>query len=309
MSKVFVHIGPGKTGTTSFQKYLQKLDPNFIKSPDLRDLVVQEGNAGRKRLAELLSQENHRNIVLSSEFLMSRHDEFFRFISEARLDIKRFEILIVAREHVSHFRSRLQQHLKATHKPLRPESAINYQKLITNWGSNFNVTVFPYESSGQGPDSIVNRLVEHTNLSIDWPLNGPPPREIEPQNVGDPAEVTFLLAQYFRLMYPEEPRKFREDASRARKIFLSSYQKIAKSSSFQPAELTDELKTFIRSLRQSDREYLSSEWGIHFEDPTQNSSEQHSSKSNDFSDLQNMLKIDNDLAMYVLLSSLSFMNP
>lgn len=172
--KIFVHIGPGKTGTTSFQTFLKKRDPNFITGPDLRDMVVHKAHPRRKELFELLGNDLSRDRVISSEFLPGRHRSFFEMISDAQIDPNRVEILIVAREHASHFRSMLQQRMKSTHKTLNPESALNYQRLVSNWAKYFRVKVLPYQERYTGALSIVQRLAEHTNLSKDVAQNKAP---------------------------------------------------------------------------------------------------------------------------------------
>lgn len=116
-------------------------------------------------------------------------------------------------------------------------------------------------TSGKKLESnLIVRLSEATNLPIPSTLVENTPHA----NRDDAAEVSFLVVQYLKLVHPNEERRSRADSNRARRKFLDSHEKLDRKAKFAPAQLTDEVVSFIWRYRKKDRDCLKPEWGIDF---------------------------------------------
>lgn len=108
--------------------------------------------------------------------------------------------------------------------------------------------------------------------------------------------------------YPDQQRAFRADANRAREIFLRAYEKIMPGEDYQPGHLNDEVRALIQFIRKPDRDFLASEWDIHFQESAQNQFFENLPKLSDNPNLEELMKIDKKLAMSVMLSAFSSLN-
>ena len=172
--RIFIHIGIGKTGTSSIQKMLIKnydkfLDQNVLipktglkygmAHHDLADLNETCMSEEKKKLyLDLLNEievTNEENVILSSEFFSYVSPDY---VEEIKMLLNEYDVKIVfyVRDQIKLFNSTYLQWLKVGNKDLgSPEKFYNGHK--DAW--DFNVVIKAWEESF-GQDKILAKVFD-----------------------------------------------------------------------------------------------------------------------------------------------------
>ena len=227
--KALIHIGTGKTGTTSIQESLstqkKKLAgigyPNVVgNAHHFLEVIYNEryrlarghrsvykDEASRLKDAQVLKSKflkrlrNSKGVIISSEFLskfeVSKIYLLKKDLEEAGYTL--FEIVCYVRNPVSYYRSVLQQSLRASHLPPHPEHfRYGVRETIENYRAVFgdHVVVRAFDD-GLYDDDVVQDFVKQVEQFFGVEIAG---IESKSKNHSLSAEALFIL-QRFREFY------------------------------------------------------------------------------------------------------------
>jgi len=290
MSKqALIHIGTGKTGTTSLQNSLstQKHKLQDVCYPNItgnahhflaliyqefdqlsrghrayvRDAKHHQRIAIKLRFDFLESISNANKIIISSEFLSRfRQKEVLALKDDLKnIGFTNFLILCYVRDPVSYFRSVLQQKMKASHIPLSPkEFRYAFRRCIELYCNLFNnnIIIQAYDNTlhqGCVVQDFIMRAEEFFNTRS---------LRIKTKNTNRSlsAEALFILQQY-RKLYESEMENVFTDKSQALLEILSKL----------PATKTTKIKLqqgvgqIITHYHKEDIDWLEAKFKIRFE--------------------------------------------
>jgi len=311
--KALIHIGTGKTGTTSVQDSLSKQKnkladicyPNITgNAQHFLALMYQEharlsrGHRGEctdenHRLAKaktlrnkfIKAIKNQNKLIISSEFLSRFNDAENRSLKQD-LDASGFtdySILCYVRDPVSYFKSVLQQELKASHKPPNPKKfkykfRDTIESHIKVYGDN--ITVRAYDDSLHQGDIVQDFLLHASNFF------GSGPYEITTKNSNRSlsAEALFILQKY-RELYDADKDNVNTPGSQA----LLEQLKSIPASETSRIELQPGLDKIIRKRYEPEFDWLNQRFGIDFSSESSHLGDRDSSKDMDYSRLENII--------------------
>jgi predicted amidophosphoribosyltransferase len=188
MSTLHLHIGSGKTGTTSIQElfhfnrdYLKKQGiiypgPNpdhhflfFMSNAPEKDWERTYRGVNKKKFKAVLEQyfsNLHDDLkkdfdqVISTEYLFISNSEYVENIVSFLSDY--FEEIIVyvfVRDPISFFRSHQQQRLKARSYVKTPDKFIyDFKKVIETWSRYFDLKVIQYQKGFNSSKKICDKI-------------------------------------------------------------------------------------------------------------------------------------------------------
>lgn len=290
MKRALIHIGTGKTGTTSIQAGLGGARPErfgvgyprpepFAATPNQNFLAVVyrtferlprgyasmfEGDRAafedcRTRLRASWEQALAGNdkLVVSGEFLgnfSARAIEAFK----ADLDSHGFEdvtIVVYVREPASFYLSLAQQLVKASHE-LRPlkDFVYRFRKTIRDWNRLFpKVRVFSYDQHKEEERGVIGSFegLLDDAIGVSFRL------ESEGRaNTSMGLNGFQTLIRYRKKFYPDEPNRFRPDSDRLLRTILSVEEPDER------LRLSDAARDYISYSHREDIEWLSSNYGV-----------------------------------------------
>lgn len=154
MKKLYLHIGTGKTGSTSIQKYLEKhceLDSSEFSFQ--YDMTGVDGIGNIGSFAERLNQIESEVVIYSNEWLSNASKPFIKKLYNKLKVFFNVEVIIYLRRQDQFMVSSYQQRSKNPQAksaegpialPMGFESTLNYFKKLNLWVSFFgkeNITV------------------------------------------------------------------------------------------------------------------------------------------------------------------------
>ena len=258
MKKALLHIGTGKTGTTSLQQScatspsivenhityplipgfegqqnqncLSIIYKSFEKLPRRYKSRYKDSKSLYLRDAELVKDHffsalrNSENIIISAEYLANYSlDEIDNLVADlSRFNFDEIKILIYVRDPVSYYISNVQQRIKASHLIDNPKTfRYNFKKYIATWlqGSPKSISVVPYEKGLlEGPG-----LLESFEYEINEFFDSSNVRlnTVTKQNTSMSLEALVVLQQYRKRNYSNSNNTFAEDSDVLRDLLTN----------------------------------------------------------------------------------------
>ena len=294
MKKILVHIGTGKTGTTTIQRALlsahRKKELKGFSYPDLGEmshqpivLLCQEpfrfsrgyrqkysGNKEKIRAATdevkktlELECSTAKNVVLSAEYFSvftKAEVKIFKKLLEVELGSPEVNIIVYVRDPLAYYSSMLQQNCKASALLIDPSTFYyNFKGLIKLWENVFRKKIFvrPFKKELLFNGCVVNdfcRLVSKV-FSIEEPV-----LKVVSHNQSMSLESLSILVAYRELFYSDKDNIFTEDTNRFLNI-LSSGNLIDNNTSLI---LKNEIKTIIYKKHKEDLFWLKDKYDIDY---------------------------------------------
>lgn len=287
--KALIHIGTGKTGTTSIQDSLasQKRRMGLVGYPNVvgnahhfLEVVYQEysslsrghrndyvDEAERQKDARTLRSKflrrvrQNKNIIISSEFLS-------RFKKEQVLALKTdlddrgytdYRVICYVRDPVFYYRSLLQQKLKASHHPPNPrEFKYTFRDSIESHRQCYGdrVIVRAYDDGNQEWDVVKDflQIAEHF-FNVDYSRI-----KSKSTNRSLSAEAMFILHRYRELNEFEKDNVFTPKSQ-----LLLQYPTQLPEYATTPIELNPGVDELIRKRFQGDLLWLKESCGVDFQ--------------------------------------------
>ena len=177
MRTLFIHIGSGKTGTTSIQKFLaanreRLLDQNFCypgyddnhhqlvtifeKDDRILPRILASQNAQKIRLNSQIHRDiiikeierSNKNFIISSEYFqhITNNKNVKKIFHFFRKFFQKIEIIYYVREPIGLYQSIAQQYIKAASTFPGPSIKFNNKSIIESWALNFPVTVSTFDT-------------------------------------------------------------------------------------------------------------------------------------------------------------------
>jgi len=256
MKKILLHIGTGKTGTTSIQHTLDKAardqalgtiayprlkgrDHNFLSAlyRQYEDLPRQYRSRYAERRA-LLSQDvatfsdglrqairDHDEIVLSGEYLSQfTADQAQRFMSDlADLGVNEIGVVVYVRNPASRYLSWVGQRLKAAASFASPaEFKDMFMDVLDVWGGlSAKLVVRPFERQQLYRGDVVRDflLVTAEFFGRDF---GAENVTVVPRNESLSAEAMIVMQRYRESFYPDDHDVFKADSDRLYEMLETS---------------------------------------------------------------------------------------
>lgn len=286
--KALIHIGTGKTGTTSIQKSLsaqkQKLAgigyPNVVgNAHHFLEVVYSErsalsrghrgvykDDASRLKDASVLKSRflkrlrNIKGVIISSEFLGKFEEPQ---ILSLKKDLDKagytdYRIVCYIRNPISYYRSVLQQSLKANHVPPHPELfRYGVRETIENYRAVFgdNVVVRNFDD-GLYEGDVVQDFVKQLEQFFDVAIAG---IKSKSENRSLSAEALFILQRY-RETYNSDKRNILTPRSE----LLLEYLEGLPATDTTPIKLKRGVEKLIRARFEDEALWIRDNYGIDF---------------------------------------------
>ncbi|SHH18043.1 hypothetical protein SAMN05444003_2342 [Cognatiyoonia sediminum] len=274
-----LHIGSRKAGSTTLQNDLfswrHALKDEGILIPEFEGRRINEDatraffdeNTNDPKLEKVFSKvfrdiekTQPKYVFLSSEYLYENAylaANVKRLLSEVCNEIRP---VLMLREPAGYYLSWVQQWLKATDRLDDPATwAANYRKNISVWRSVFGdqLVIVPFEARSF-PKGLSECFLENF-FEVD--LGKVELAERKSSNVSEFREVTFLMQEYFRHCYPDQPREFRRET----RLIKKTLQEVAEAEGLgSRADLLPKVQEIVLSNHRDDLFWLREVEGIEF---------------------------------------------
>lgn len=277
-TRVVVHIGTGKAGSTSIQKstfahrevlldrgiLIPELDGRELNPRVLAKLIG--GTATPLQTQGILTAIDNaidahkpKALFLSSEFIHCNRgavDGLGELFSGRGVEL---DIVLYLREPVSYYVSICQQRLKATDLIPDPTTwRAAYHEIVQPWRDRYGrrLHIIPFQKSAFQEGLVTSLFRKFFGNLGDLNLDD------MRFNSSTPGEVSCLLQHYFRVCYPGEPREFRSDGN-----YIAKKMTQAASDSGLGAKTTVKrhVAEMILANHKCDLEWLEAEEGLEFE--------------------------------------------
>lgn len=295
VSKLLIHIGTGKTGSTTLQASLAKLNKNNMLNgivyPELRGKIhhnelctlVMPHARIRRDIRSKYKEEDERynkfkdkikkklfkdvssasNVILSGEYFCGFNQEEvgkFKEIVE-QLGFNEVKIVVYFREVCSLYLSQIQQRIKGSSKFANPYNYIfNYKDIYQRWHTVFDdVEVREFSRSGLEGSDIVVDFLSVANRYFD--VNLTPEISIEKTNESLSVAGMLIQHEYRSLFYSQEDNVFYKDSIELISFIIEAEKQIGYNNK---PKLKDELIKIILKNNQSELYWLKSNFGIDF---------------------------------------------
>lgn len=244
MGKVLIHIGSGKTGTSSIQNALylnnehfdftypvvsgnghQNIDSLFknyhqvsrsVKSKCSKDNYKKFKDNFRKRFISNI--DCNKNLVLSSEYLFDFSEGEVKELKDFlnKMGFSEFKIIVYLRSPSSFYLSFIQQRLKASYKIPSPfDFRVEYMDKISIWQSCFgseaiSVNEFsPHKMlKGNVVEDFFDKLKLYFEIDFDFDFF-----DFDSKNESLSAENMCLMKEYRYLYFKDEDNLFRSSST------------------------------------------------------------------------------------------------
>jgi hypothetical protein len=296
-----LHIGTGKTGTSSIQKYFSNASDNDLlpqisyprvylphshhtfmtaayrqsgritRDPKLDERFRQNIGEYKSQLFDILNDS--KNSILSSEvFGYFKEDEIFAFKKDLRnLGFRDIYVLIYVRNPASYYLSSTQQKLKGSKFIKDPNFVYPFKTIINTWNVHFpdKIIAKPFERSKLINSCVVQDFIDTISqvFGID---NLEFNRDIfNEENESVSAEGMYILQSYRSLFYSNEDDILKKDSAKLARILMKSKEHIRQT---EP-KLKKEIEQLIINNHMDDLKWLKKHHKISFADINYNITE------------------------------------
>ena len=326
MAKLTLHIGLGKTGTTSIQDFFSAnrsellrqgvLYPNFSNSPNHHALVTafehnpkalprafhrydqgtiqQLGNQILQLLTDQIKKHRADDWILSTEYFI--HITNHETVSSIHRYFSRFfdeiEVICFVREPVGYYASLAQQHLQGNTSFPGPDSfKMNVRDVLELWSKYFKVSVYAHTLE---KDSVAT-LSSHLRLDTrGWfrPAQN---------NVSLSTEQIYLLCDLQRHLNSPEDNLFTSQNDQYKTLVATILMNPPPATFSHKPEIIKSVRTLIWSNHRADFDWINKTFGTTFDIPKQNlrPSTEAKTLSGDFKSFTSIFVTDLDsIALY-----------
>ncbi len=290
-----LHIGTGKTGSTTLQTVLYTLfkkgDMDSIHYPvlnnkkhhnqlctlvmpherirrDIRTKFRADDEVYRAFVNHLKSNfisevNGHKNVLLSGEyfcgFSYEEVKEFKKIINQ--MGFNKVKVVVYFREVCSLYLSQIQQRIKGSSTFASPNSyKFNYRSIYERWHSEFSdVEVREFSADALVDGDIVSDFLDVTNKFFGTDIVRP--IELNKSNESLSTAAMLVIKKYRERFYPEDDNILFPDSNKL--TSLLSQISSDKGLVCKP-RLKDSVKSLIRFNNKSDIEWLNEKFGIDF---------------------------------------------
>lgn len=289
MKKAFIHIGSGKTGTSSIQSALAKI-PSSREAPFSYPLIHGNGHQSievlfkdYKRISRGLKTKFERSggyeefkdgfekslgsyaqksdLLLSSEFMFNFNlDEVFRlrsYLEEKGFDT--FKVLVYLRLPSSYYMSYVQQKVKAAYSIPSPyKFKLGYAKAISNWHEVFGESVCIREFDRR--KMVKGDVLEDFSFVLNDFFSGKVSLKANASNESVSSEGMVVLQEFRRMFFQNREDRFAKEST----FLLKNIQRIEQEHAGTPPKLKKEYEKAIIKNNLDDM-YMVNSFGV-FED-------------------------------------------
>lgn len=274
--KLILHIGSGKTGTTTLQQTLAAsrevllqhgvLYPSFdgraehhsacvfMRPDDLPRELRQPGAPAADELrrrteiqleaafAEATRRGAH-SVLLSSEYLFYRasHEVMGAFAKRLKSTSREVVVACYLRDPVSWYLASVAQVIRASHRIKRLQEP-NYANILDSYAAHFNVSARTYRRDALSNGDVVADFLDNFLPTVPA---APVLARRKNTNSSLSAEGVDILWSYRRHIHPERPGIFTKDSNRLYRELLGAEQKVEGAA---PLTGTDAVKTAVLRL-------------------------------------------------------------
>jgi hypothetical protein len=342
--KIIIHIGTGKTGSSSIQKSLshaadegllyditypkiqkKKFDHEFLaisyKPFSKLPRVIRTKYAGKENILEkdrvkyrrqfLNILNKSQKVILSSEYLTNFNPEEISLLKNdlRELGYEDIKIVVYVRKPSSYYLSFIQQQLKASKCISDPRTfSYPFKKTICNWHNFFpgKIIVKPFDITKLKNNCVVQDFL-HT-ISQTFEIDIDHNIKICNLNSSMSAEAMVIMQKYRRIFYNSKDNIFMKDSSKLFNILVEIENQINQTKPM----LKKDVGKLVVNNHVDDLKWLNQHYGITFD-------KENSSISNiaDITDIDNIADIresnlddilrsyDNDILIDVLYHALN----
>lgn len=289
--KVLLHIGTGKTGSTSIQRvlYQNKYNLSGVTYPCIKahglgqhyiSLIYQPLNKVsradkgkfktesefldytkelKKQFISLIQDKD--KLLISSEFFeIFNIEELIEFRKTLeQYGYTEFKIVVYIREPVSYYCSLLQQQIKASHRIVQPKYKYPFKTLIDMCENVFgnDITVVPFEKKQLYQGDVVKDFIKHcsdffgTFLSADK-IN------YDRANESLSCEATYLVQMYREKFHAKNHNKSMPDSNHLVNILTKEIP----SDGYHNLSLLPHIKKFVCFNHLKDMQWLKNKFSV-----------------------------------------------
>jgi|GEM_PF-1096170 len=253
MKKLLLHIGTGKTGSSTLQKTLKRQQQedalNGIAYPKIgslsnhnelctlvmphdrvrRDIRSKYPSANsdyecfrssiRQALDYALSQDN-KNLILSGEYFCGFSDDevvLFKELLE-QYNFSEIKVVVYFRPPVELYLSQIQQRIKASSKFANPNNyKFYYKDIYTRWKFSFkNIEVREFKKERLVEGDVVSDF--YSLINSFFGVNLTVPKKIGKSNESLSTAGMLIQHEYRRFIYPSDNNVFKKDSTHLLKL-------------------------------------------------------------------------------------------
>jgi hypothetical protein len=297
MKKAMIHIGTGKTGTTTIQKawylsqkkglipeivypivssmknsmeqhYLTILYRDYDRIPRTFKSMYNNSPERIFKIRERVQKEyfqcldSCKKVFISSEYLSGCNKAEIAKL-KADLRAKGFDdvrVLVFVRFPPAFYISFLQQVVKASHQVLNPSTfKYNFRRIIGNWQFHFpeNLLVRSYDPDQFYENSLIREVARIAENFFQQ--NQVPLMDLPRENTSVSLESLFILRNYRQQFYSDHDNVFTKDSERLRS-FLAKLDR----NNPTPLRLKQGVQRLIIENHRKDLQWLNQEFGVGF---------------------------------------------
>lgn len=293
--RLILHIGSGKTGTTSIQKALS-LSRNYLTQkgvlypelgnadnhnllaasfretgqPQPRRLLGRYGSSDGVLLASrdawlAVKQQAERNdfhtVILSGEFFFRHVEHHGLAVQNKRIfpNLESTQVVAYLRRPSSHYVASLQQRLKAEHSISLPERRV-YSAHLAAWNNVGDLQLFEFNKTALHSQDVVQDFWIRTLGSLPLSPGASPIRT----NKSLSAEGLYVLQRFRQARYPDKEGVFFRDCDELLKRILLIEESNSKNASFTRLRLHEDIRNHI-DYSTDDNEVLLEKFGFQFD--------------------------------------------
>lgn len=263
LKRIAVHIGPGKTGTSSLQTSFTRNSSFLANQGFLYPTFWGPNGVVRKdslaswatQLRDALSSTSAHTLLISSEFLQTAHSEIAELASLFEVPHESVKVFTTVRDHASHYISHLHQFVKH-HHDVSKVTPTQWKSFMPPWEARFRISYVPYVDS----ESEVN-LVERLWRAM---CDQPPTTKTPWKNQSPTAEESYLLQEFHRKNFSGQPRQFRPETKIYQKALMSLKQSRSALVHSRNTNLRPPWSSVLQEFTREDQDFLSAR-GVNFE--------------------------------------------
>lgn len=321
--KVILHIGSGKTGTSSIQQSLSDSSQHLLRNGFLypvlggdenhnyltapfrpvtprgmlqrcgsRENVLKRADRHWKLLAKSAKHHPHHTLVLSAEALLylGDVDAFCQRLHTEIPSISDVELIVYLRRPSSHFAAKTQQSLRASSKCLTPVRLLNAAALRA-WKGHGRLRISEFHRSLLQQQDVVSDFWHNCFPAVEPKLSAGSVNE----NVSLSSEGMTLLQRYRSCYYADRDGVFLPQANTLMQLITQVEKSNADNIVFTRPSLHDDIRDFI-DYSTSDNDELADEFGFEFSDLKKGQAVPvlQPLKSSHYVKVEEVMKVDSD---------------
>lgn len=297
MKKLLLHIGTGKTGSTTIQEVLAQLRndkklgdvaypiignqkhhnrictlvmPHSRIRRDIKSKFLKDDNKYRALVDKVHTQldkgfKNNSNVIISGEYISGFNEEEISQLKSIINDYNFSEVKVVLyfREVCSLYLSQVQQRIKASSKFSNPfKYQFPYKKMYERWHKHFNnIEVRPFDRKLLVRGDVVADFLSVANKFFGSSIQAPD--EVERTNESLTVAGMLVQHEYRKRFYPDDDNIMFNDSNRLVKIINRCEEQLGYQSK---PRLKDSVRNYIRNNNKQSVDWLKSHLGIDFGD-------------------------------------------